>query len=152
MGFFARLESRKNLNLLLSRKVRWDQIFGEDAYAFEPWGDRLWMVRTPVVDIGFGRDNDGDRSAYIKLASEPYDDRYAFGCLASLWGEFIGVQWTDWPRDNDGRVALSPEQQLDVQVSLIERLVREVFSDESKTKQAAEFIEQKIKEYNSEWD
>lgn len=148
-GLFARLESRRNLNLLRSRKQRWDRLFGEGGYKFEPWGDRLWMVRSPLIDIAFGLDNDGSRDAYLRLPSEPHDERYAFGNIARLWGEFIGIPEKDWPRDRHGRVALSPEQQLDSELNLIERLVREVFSDAHKTAQAVQFIEKRIEEYNS---
>lgn len=149
MGIFSRLESRRNLNLLLSRKERWDRIFGQDGYRFEPWGDRQWMVRTPVIDIAFGQNNDGDRSALIKLANEPYDERYAFGDGAWLWGEYLGIKQKDLPRDRYGRVALSPEQQLDSEMDLIERLVKEVFSDAHETEEAVKFIEQRTEEYNS---
>jgi hypothetical protein len=150
-GFFARLESRRNLKLLLSRKERWDRIFGERGYRFEPWGDRLWMVCTPIIDVAFGHDMDGDRSALLKLASEPYDERYAFGNYLAHWGEFIGIEAKGFPRDRHGRVPLSPEQQLDSELDLIERLVKEVFHDPRATAKAVKFIDKMNEDYNARY-
>jgi hypothetical protein len=109
------------------------------------------MVRTKTINLAFGHDLDGDRSAMLKLASEPYDDRYAFGNNLRHWAEFIGIKAKDFPRDSYGRVTLSPEQQLDSELDLIERLAKEVFHDPEITAKAVRFIDEMNEDYNARY-
>ncbi len=94
-----------------------------------------------TVQLGGGM-NDGDVGALIELA-EPA----AIGG-AWTWALFLGEKPSPKPRDKNGRVIASTDEQLKDELQLLARLMREIFSNPETTRDAAYFVRGYQQAYN----
>ena len=104
-------------------------------------------MQTSLVEVRFGRDRrDGAIGSMIVLRDPPAET----GGEAEIWtwARFLGVEVAPVNRDRAGRVRVAPDEQLRAEITMIGRLMKEVFSDPQRLRDAAFFVEGYTVRYN----
>jgi len=143
MGLFAKPSM---VALLNKEKATLDAVFGEGAYEISSDHRDQATLRSTNLEIGFGCARDGEIGALITLRDAPPDVSGTAGSW--LWAKFLDADEPSLERDRNGIVRDPPEQQTKREIEIIARLVKEVFLDPRKLRDAAYFAEGYTRAYN----
>ncbi|HUE78655.1 MAG TPA: hypothetical protein VMN38_03395 [Sphingomicrobium sp.] len=143
MGSFSRPSMT---SLLEGQRALLDNAFGVGAYQVESSDPEQAIVRSTLLDASFGCERDGQIGALIILRDPPADT--CGDAETWLWAKFLGVETPLASRDKFGRVRAAPEEQLRTEIEMIGRLMKEIFSDPRRLRDAAFYVHGYTRAYN----
>jgi len=144
---FMGLFSKPSIVELLDREQPMlDHAFGVGSYEVDSSHPEQATVRSSLLEARFGCERDGAIGALIVLRDPPTGT--CGEAETWLWAKFLDVDAPPMIRDHEGRVQAAPEQQLRREVEMIGRLVRDIFSDPQKAREAAFYVEGYTRAYN----
>lgn len=116
-----------------------EHIFGGESYRIEAVDNDEASLKTEKLEIRFARDErDGDVGCNIAL--NQVIEEFEEGAGSFMWASFLGDEEIAKPRDRNGQVISSAEEQIAEELTLLGRLVKEIYSDAQKTRDAVFWI------------
>ena len=136
-------------SLLERERPLLDEIFGVGQYDIEDEHPDDAIVRSWEFTIEIGYDRNRNRSLGIAVILHGMPDRLSVQQNGlETWARFLGEDYPELPRDSQGIVTTSPEQQLRDELKLFARYKREIFSDPQTKRDAAFFADGYNRAYN----
>ncbi|WP_108812268.1 hypothetical protein [Sphingorhabdus sp. Alg231-15] len=141
--------------LLENEKKTLEDIFGYDSFRIEAHHKDEAKLHTDLLEIIFGRDSrDGDISAVIGLRESVAKLDWEDGTFQ--WSKFLGEKDRPKDRDRNGKVVAGAQDQVKGELKLICRLVKEIFSDTQRTRDAVHWLDGYREAYTNwaegDWD
>ena len=113
-----------------------DKAFGAGAYSIECIGPEQATVRSGSLEWRVSYDA-RDRSIGSLIVES---GTLAGEAIPDTWARSLGEQPTGWPKDGSGRVSLSLDDQMTVEIERMARLNNNVFCDPQRARDAANFV------------
>jgi len=131
------LFSAPSVSELLERHRRLlDEAFGASVYAIESIDPAQAIVRFGSLMWQVGYDA-RDRSISSLILES---GTLAGEAIPETWARFLGERATGRPKDSSGRVTLSLDEQMKIEIERMARLNNEIFSDAQRARDAASFV------------
>lgn len=123
-----------------------DRIIGSPAYEIEDTDPNEAMVRsqTFVMRIVFDRERVGDVMVYFSAggaSSEPIHP-------LETWARFLGMDWLTFPSNRSGKATISAQQQVHENLVAAVELVKEIFANPQRGREASAFADGYNAAYN----
>lgn len=141
--------------ILDDQKLCLNDIFGVDNFQINASHPDEATIASGSIEIVFGRDNrDGNIGVMLTLKETTTNSSWQDGPFQ--WAKFLGEEERPKKRDRNGKIVASTSEQIVEELELIGRLVKEIFSDPSKTRDAINWLAGYREAYNArsagDWD
>jgi hypothetical protein len=133
-------------DLLQQQRHVLDTAFGEADYRIEAPSSDSAVIQLNSIEVRFGRERDGNIGALVLLRNPPENSCGDAG--TEQWAKFLGKETAVKSRGRNGKVEDLAEDQLKNEIELIGRLIREIFSNPQRTRDAVYYVEGYTRAYN----
>jgi len=143
MGWFS---SKRVAEMLACEKPLLEKIVGSPTYEIEDADPNEATVRSPtfVLQFEYDRDRVGDVMVYLSAGGEASEPIHPL----ETWARFLGEDRAPVPVNKAGKVTVSAEQQIHDKLVTADRLVKEIFSDPRRARDASAFADGYNAAYN----
>lgn len=135
----GRLSSNHIAELVGSERTLLDQTFGVGEYEIDDVDLDEAIIRTAAlkVKLVYDRHRSSDVGTYISLFGVP--DELAVEHPIDIWARFVGEDIPLLPRNRAGIISIPPDEQIRNDLQRVAHLLREVFTDPQRKRDAAHF-------------